>query len=58
MILKGENMELVVHYIKNVTSNIGMLPLASKSGSINFSEKCLHILLIKFYWMDLKDVTK
>ena len=41
--LKGK-MELMGKLESNNTTNIGMLPSASKYVSINFSDQCLNIL--------------
>ena len=45
--LKGK-MELVGHLKTNDKLNIGIITFASKSGSINFSEQCLHIFTHKY----------
>ena len=39
-----EEMEVMVKLASNYTTNIGMLPSASKYVSIKFSDQCLHIL--------------
>ena len=40
------------------TSNIGMLPSASKYVSIKFADQCIHILNNKYRLNGLKDSTK
>ena len=42
----------------NNTTNIGMLPSASRYVSIKFSDKCLHILNNKEIFNGLKGSTK
>ena len=51
-------MELMGRLASNDTTNIGMLPNASKYVSINFSDKCLHILNNKEILNGLKVSTK
>ena len=44
-------MKSVGHLKTNDTSNIEMFTCASKSGSIHFSDECLHLISHK-YWMN------
>ena len=44
--LKGR-MELIGKLASNDTSNIGILPSASKDVSVKFAYQCIHILNIK-----------
>ena len=55
--LKGK-MKLMGKLASNNTTNIGMLPSASKYVSINFSDKCLHIINNKEILNGLKGSTK
>ena len=40
----NEQMELIDKLVSNNTSNIGMLPIASKDVPIKFEDQCIHIL--------------
>ena len=51
-------MELMVKLASNDTTNIGMLPSASKYVSINFADQCLHILNNKEIFNGLKGIKK
>ena len=53
-----EQVELVGNLKTNDTSNIGILPYASKSGSIIFQNSFYILSIISFDWTDLKDETK
>ena len=55
--LKGK-MRLIGKLVSNDTTNIGILPGASKDASIKFSNKCLHILNNKEIFHGLKGSTK
>ena len=55
--LKGE-MELIGKLASNYTTNIGMLPSASKYVSVKFVDQCLHILNNKETLNGLKVITK
>ena len=55
--LKGE-MKLMGKLASNDTTNIGMLPSASKYVSIKFANQCLHILNNKEVLNGLKGSTK
>ena len=51
-------MELLGKLRSNDTSNIGMIPSASKYVSVNFSEQCLHIISKNDTFNGLKGITK
>ena len=51
-------MELMGKLASNDTTNIGMLPSASKYVSVKFADQCLHILNNKEILNGLKDSTK
>ena len=51
-------MELIRKLASNETSNIGMLPIASKDVSIQFADQCIHILKNKYRLDRLKGSTK
>ena len=53
-----EKMELMGKLASKDTTNVGMLPSASKYVSINFANQCLHILNNKERLNRLKDNTK
>ena len=53
-----EQVELVGNLKTNDTSNIGILPYASKSSSIIFQNSFYILSIISFDWTDLKDETK
>ena len=48
-------MELIGKLLSNNTTNIGMIPSASKAVSIKFADQCLHILNNKEILNGLKD---
>ena len=51
-------MELLSKLTSNNTSNIGIIPSASRYVSINFSEQDLHITTNKYCLKGLKGSTK
>ena len=55
--LKGET-ELMGKLASKDTTNIGILPSASKYVSINFADKCLHTITNKKRLNGLKGITK
>ena len=55
--LKGE-MELIGKLVINNTTNIAILPSASKYVSITFADQCLHVLNNKERLNGLKGSTK
>ena len=55
--LKGE-MELMGKLASNYTTNVGMIPSASKDVSVEFVDQCLHILNNKEILNGIKGITK
>ena len=51
-------MDLVVKLSSKDTSNIGILPIASKCVSINFADQCIHIINNKYRLNAIKGITK
>ena len=51
-------MELIGKLESNYTSNIGIIPSASKDISIKFADQCLHIINNKERLNGLKVITK
>ena len=50
-----EKMERVGYLKTNKTSNVGMIPCASKDGSSNFLYQCLNIISHKYRMNGLKE---
>ena len=53
-----EKMELIGKLSSNDTSEIGILPSASKDVSIKFSDQCIHIINNKESLNGLKGITR